>query len=226
MIKNKWLSRDLRKLVCILVLLLCGLRVFSETINLNDGSIISGKIISQDEKEIVVETSFGKVVIKKTDIKNIDYSNSQTIEKKLVRNGAFMFCPLASIFAAALGGSEFVFEGQTAFSEKWALNAIGDIGSISGIFVTALNVGPQYNLTGRYLDGLFFGVYPGYLYATDFINSATSFTALIELGYQGIGKSGFSWGAYIGYYIAPTSSFRYGLKLGYAWPDPWVRIKE
>jgi hypothetical protein len=176
-----------------------------------------GKILSQDEKEVVVETNFGKIVIKKGDIKNIDYSGNQTAEKKLVRNGAFMFRPLATIFMAALGGSEFVFEGQTAFSEKWAMNAVGDIGSVSGIFVTALNLGPQYNLTGKYLDGLFFGVYPGYYYATDFLDSASAFTALIELGYQGIGKSGFAWGAYVGYFLAPTSSFKFGLKVGYTW---------
>lgn len=226
MINNVRLSRNLKKLVCILVLFLCGLYAFSETIHLKDGSIISGKIISQDEKEMVVETNFGRVVIKKSDIKSVDYENNKVTEQKSVRNGAFMFRPLATIFVAALGGSEFVFEGQTAFSEKWAINAIGDIGSIGGIFFTGLNLGPQYNITGRYLDGLYFGLYPGYYYATDFLDTVSALTAMIELGYQGVGESGFSWGAYIGYFIAPTSSFKFGLKIGYAWPDPWVKIKE
>ena len=46
----------------------------AEIVYLQDGSIIKGKILSQDENNITLRTSFGEIRINKADIKSISFS--------------------------------------------------------------------------------------------------------------------------------------------------------
>jgi hypothetical protein len=217
----------MRKILSLVFILLSSV-LFAETIYLKDGTVITGEIASQDETTITVETSYGILSIDKKQIERIDYAetNSDRIieEKPLIKNSAFVVRPLAPIITALAGGSDFIFEGQTAFSKYFALNAIVEFGSISGVFVTCLNVGPQYNINGNYLNGLYIGAYPGYIYATNYYYELMAFSAMFELGYQGVTKSGFTWGTYVGYLLAPNSGVKFGLKIGWAFPDMLVRI--
>ena len=221
----------MKKCIFTALFLLFSIMAFSETIFLKDGTILNGIIKDQNETQITIETSIGDIVVDKSKIEKIEYSSeakndqdnpSRTYAKK----SAFMWRPLPTIVTGILGGADFVFEGQTAFSKMFAINAIVEIGSIDGIMITALNVGPQLNLTGKYLDGLYLGIYPGYLYATDYIDQMYLFTTEFEAGYQGVFKNGISWGAYAGYALSLSSSFKFGLKIGYSFPDFLVKIEE
>lgn len=74
-----------------------GLMVFllvnhasAESISLNDGTTIKGTVISSDEKNIVIETEFGRLTISKDKVVSIEYKeregdkvNSGRVEKKV-----------------------------------------------------------------------------------------------------------------------------------------------
>jgi hypothetical protein len=214
-----------------IVFMIIGMYVFCETVYMKDGSILTGSIISQNEKEIVLKGNLGEIRIDKKQIDKIEYDSELNKKgsneiKKRIANGGFMIRPLASILAGLLGSNDIIFEGMTALNKKIVLNAIGEIATTEGLIATGLNVGIQYNLTGEYLDGLYLGIFPGYIYATDFYDEATAFSAMIELGYQGISKSGFAWGAYVGYTFSVLSNFKFGVKIGWAFPDPLIKISE
>ena len=199
---------------------------FSETIYLKDGNVISGKIINQTEEEVILESEHGELVIKKSNIDRIDYNEATKKEPRIIRNSAFLFRPLATAISPIYGGFEFVLDGQTAFSKNLVINAILDIGTIEDIFFTGLNLGPQYNITGDYLNGFYIGMYPGYLYMTDYYDYEYLFTFMFEVGYQKVNEKGFTWGLYTGYLFAGISSFKFGLKIGFAYPDRWIKVEE
>lgn len=203
----------------------------AETIFLKDGNVINGTIIEQNEDLILVQTNLGNLSIRKATIDRIDFSKTNIpteIDRtqKKVNNSAFLFRPLATILSAALGFTDFVFEGQTSFSRFFTINAIAEIGSVEEIFVFALNIGPQINMLGQYLNGPYIGIYPGFSRATDFYDAYTFFTLMFELGYQGVTESGFTWGTYVGLNFIDEMTFKYGIKLGWAFPDPLIKIEQ
>jgi len=218
----------MRKIITVFVLIIISVNLFAETVYLKDGTVISGKIVNQNEDIVTVETTYGTLSISKSEIDKIDYgvtSNSEAPKgKEIVNNSVFMIRPLATIITGIIGGMDIVFEGQTAFTKSFALNAIGEVGSIGGVLITGMNIGPQYNFASDYLNGPYVGVYPGFFYATDYYYEAFGFTTMLEAGYQGISKNGFSWGAFVGYFIAEIPSFKFGLKIGWAYPDMLVKL--
>jgi hypothetical protein len=135
--------------------------------------------------------------------------------------GLWMARPLATLGAAYLGVFEIVFESQSVIRDKLAINIINDIGfmgeNIEYIF-TGLNVGPQYNITGMGIEGLYIGLYPGiFLMLENYSNDLTLlFTTLAECGYQRIDGL-VAWGGYIGCFYNTGSNalqFKWGLKIG------------
>ncbi len=135
--------------------------------------------------------------------------------------GVWMIRPLATIGATYLGAFEIVYENQTVIHDKITMNAINDIGFIGEnaeyIFV-GLNVGPQYNISGIGLEGLYIGLYPGLflMLESPSNNSVFLFTTMAEFGYQRI-DGPVAWGGFIGYsYDSGSNSlqFKWGLKIG------------
>ncbi len=219
-----------RKVASVMILLLISALSFSETVYLKNGSVISGTITERKEESIVLETQQGKLEILKQNIERIDYSD-QTPSKLRDKNDALIWRPLPTLVGALMGYLEFVFEGQTAFTREWAVTTIADIGSIDGLFVVSLQLGPQYRINGNYLKGFLLGLYPGIGYVTDFIDTVWFFSLTFETGYQWVFNSGFvlgltTGGTYIG--NSPyASDLKYNISahLGYAFKNAWIRAK-
>lgn len=200
----------------------------SETIYLKNGDIVSGKITEIKVESIIVETTQGTLEILKENIEKIEYAETSDLKK---RNSAFIFRPLPTLLGALLGYLEIVFEGQTAFTKEFAITAIGDIGNFGGIFVSVLQLGPQYRPKGDYLQGFILGLYPGIAYATDYVDTFWFFTLTFETGYQWVLDSGFvlgltTGGSYIGGNpYAQIFKFNASAHLGFAFEDPWIKAK-
>ncbi len=76
----------------------------------------------------------------------------------------WMIRPLATVGAAYLGAFEIVYEGQSVIHDKIILNSITHSGfTIKGAEYSyvGINIGPQYNITGRGIEGVYIGIYPG-----------------------------------------------------------------
>jgi len=67
---------------CIICFLFFATSVHAEVIYLKDGSVIKGTIASSSEEAITVKTSTGEMVIKKADIKQVEYGEPKEVEKK------------------------------------------------------------------------------------------------------------------------------------------------
>lgn len=110
---------------------------------------------------------------------------------------AFLFQPLPFIIAPALGGVEFVIEGQSAITKSFALSCTVDSGSIGGVTTLATWIGPQIHPGGRYLEGFYFGVRPGYMtvFGYDIYGYREAFfffSTMVEAGYEWVWDSGFA----------------------------------
>jgi len=220
-----------RKAAFVMILLLIAALSFSETVYLKNGDVLSGTIIETKEKSIVIETQQGKLEILKQNIAKIDYS-AQTPSTLRDKNDALIWRPLPTLVGAMMGYFEFVFEGQTAFSREWAVTSIVDIGSIDGLFVVSLQLGPQYRINGNYLKGFLLGLYPGIGYVTDFIDRVWFFSLTFETGYQWVFNSGFVLGLTTGgSYLSNSpyaNAFKFNISahVGYAFKNAWIRAKQ
>lgn len=116
---------------------------------------------------------------------------------------------------------------MTAYNPWFAINCIGDIRVADGYYGVSGCIGPQFNLSRKYLDGFYIGLYPGYeldlLYG---YGSQNLFYLQTEIGYQKVTKGGFMFGFYTGYTISQESQFKFGVKLGGAFPDPLFKIEK
>jgi len=146
-------------------------------------------------------------------------------------NDALMVDVFPTLVGAAEGYTDIVFEGQTAFSRQWALASIGEVGSISGIQVFNLQIGPQLRPFGAYLNGFLLGVYPGFGYLSLYPISIWFFSFTGETGYQWVFKSGFVLGLTTGFTylnVSPyLSAFKWdlGANVGFAFADPFIAAK-
>jgi hypothetical protein len=215
----------MRKVFLLIGFLCASINIFAERIILSDGTVLVGTIIEQNENEITITTNIGEVIVQKENVERIEYSTNYENDK-IIKNSCLVVRPLATIIAGIIGATDVVFEGQTAITKNFTLTSIGEIGMVRDVLVTGLNIGIQYNFNGKYLDGFYAGIYPGYIYATDFYSQYSSFSGMIDFGYQGVLVNDFIWGAYCGYYIAEASAFKFGLKIGWAFPDPLFRKSE
>ena len=210
-----------------IALIIC-ISLGAEIIHLKNGDIITGTIVETTEDLAVVETEQGKLEIKKEDILKIEYSESNENPIPIIRNSAFILHPISTIRHALNGDISVVVEGQTAFTKNFAITVIAKTGTLDDFFVFAGRIGPLFRLTGSYLDGLFFGVYSGLGYITDWYNMVWQFTISADFGYQQISDSGFLWGIKIGgmSILIPVLSvpgFDWSLYFGFSFEDPWIK---
>lgn len=69
-------------LTAVLIVFISALAM-AETIKLIDGSIIKGKIVSQDERSIIVETALGELKIDKSTVQSIEYRESSPAQPRI-----------------------------------------------------------------------------------------------------------------------------------------------
>lgn len=72
----------MQKYLILLLLIIPLTNVLSDELKLNDGSVIKGEIIKENNNEIIIETSYGKQTIPISDIKEIIRDKSQEIHLK------------------------------------------------------------------------------------------------------------------------------------------------
>ncbi len=78
--------KNLLKILIILVLLFIPIIAFADTLYLNDGSTIEGKIINVTDHNVTIENDLGTLIINKENIQKIEFSESpeeETEEDKL-----------------------------------------------------------------------------------------------------------------------------------------------
>ncbi|MCF7944846.1 MAG: hypothetical protein K9L75_04850 [Spirochaetia bacterium] len=146
-------------------------------------------------------------------------SEPQENNENLINDRAWMNRPLATVMMGFLGGFDLIGENQQSYTEKFALTSIMETGFIDRYTFSGLNYGPQYNLTGKYLDGIYIGIFPGICWIGDGTNSKWGFSTMLEFGFQSIHET-VAWGAYMGYTyttIDEELQFKFGLKIGYAY---------
>lgn len=150
----------------------------------------------------------------------VGFASAQTIEQKpennvKIRKTSLMTRPLATIVSASIGMIDLIYETQYMLNEKVSSDFILEGGMYRDIGFYGINWGINYNLTGTYLDGLYIGAYPGisliYQYQYHF-----GVNALFESGYQHVFADGFLMTCYVGYALAETSGFKFGIKAGFA----------
>ena len=134
-----------------------------------------------------------------------------------VIENAFMFRPIATIESSRLGGLEIMSETPSVPSaSKLGFNAIYTVGFVGNLNFYGSNIGPLYNLMGTGLEGVYIGVYPGFLWVLDEI---LIFTTLAEIGYQRVSDN-IIWGGNIGVFydnVTDAIRFNWGIKIGYAY---------
>ena len=207
----------------------------AETVYLKNGDKLTGTIVEAREDSIILQVAHGTLEILKSDIERIDYTETATDTSagtaEYKRNSAFIWRPLPTIVAAIDGYFDLVFEGQTAFTKEFALTSIAEFGSISGILLWSLQLGPQYRPGGDYLKGFLLGLYPGVGYLTDYLDWLWFFSITLETGYQWVYDSGFTFGLTTGgTYVGGNpyvNAFKFNLSahLGYAYSNPRLRRK-
>ena len=138
-------------------------------------------------------------------------------------NNSFGIRPFATIVSSLIGASDLVIEAETAFSKTASIKVIDEFTKIGDINGFGLNIGPQYTISGSYLDGLKIGFFPGIMLFTSSYDGSMIFpiSLMSELSYQHIFNSGFYLGAYIGYsYILSPLYFgqiKYGAIVGFSY---------
>ena len=218
------MRRRLRRTLGLLLVATAGLAA-ADTIVLTNGDVISGVITETTDETVTIEAEIGTLEIKRSDIRRIEYTDDAG-DSEPIRDGAFILRPLPLILGALIGVTDIVFEGQSAFTEQFALTAIGEIALIGPIFGTSLVVGPQWRPFGGYLEGFFVGVYPGFMLFTDGLSSLTVFAAKAEIGWQWVFDSGFllaasTGGTYVGAgTLFSGTVFNISAHFGFAFPDP------
>ncbi len=65
----------MKKILLIILLLVLPMMVMSETIVLQDGTVIKGKIVKMNDEQVVIETFYGRQLIRKFFIKSIEYES-------------------------------------------------------------------------------------------------------------------------------------------------------
>ena len=84
------------------------------------------------------------------------------------RNGALLLKPLTTVEGAFNNIFAIGIEGQTALDELWAGDAYIEIGDSSNLFLFSGLIGMQARPWGSdFLDGVYFGLYPGYTIILD-----------------------------------------------------------
>lgn len=225
----------MKRIVLTLIFILCTYILSAQNIHLKDGSIIIGEIIAQDSFSLTVKTSHGELNINNGEIQKIEYEKVVEIDVKesksevsYERNGAFIVRPLSTIIMAAAGAFDLYIEGTTAYNSWFALNTLGDISFGSSMISTAICIGPQFNLSRKYLDGFYVGIYPGFQYGyVAGYGKQSSFYLQSEIGYQKVTKQGFLFGFYTGGTFSQEGPmFKIGAKIGGAFPDPLFKIEK
>ncbi|MCX7703415.1 MAG: hypothetical protein N2234_04860, partial [Planctomycetota bacterium] len=56
---------------CVGLLVFLGLSLYADTVYLNDGRVIKGRVVKEDEEEIIVEGKLGRITIRKEEIDKI-----------------------------------------------------------------------------------------------------------------------------------------------------------
>ena len=154
--------------------------------------------------------------------------NNEKESPAKIRNGAVMLSPVPLIVTALSGGLEIAIQGQTAFT-----SAVGATGILSMAFVDdswtfMLRMGPQFRFQRQYLHGGLVGLYPGFGWTTDGVNSSWLFASTAEFGYQWVLDSGFTLAVSTGpsLYVGNGGvSFEWdgNIHVGIAFPDPLFR---
>ncbi|OIN97744.1 hypothetical protein COY52_04270 [Candidatus Desantisbacteria bacterium CG_4_10_14_0_8_um_filter_48_22] len=72
----------MKKTVFLIMILLISLPVCAEEVYLKDGTVISGTITGSDTEIMKVKTSYGEVLVKMSEIKDIEYVKQKREEKK------------------------------------------------------------------------------------------------------------------------------------------------
>ncbi len=227
-----------RRILIVCALLCMAAMAFGETVYLKDGSVLKGSIIAQDAATLTLRTDSGDLSVDKSRVDHIDYgapeesqqSQNAPAAKNYLRNEALTLELLPTAVSAASGYFDLQFEGQSAFGQYFTINTIVEFGQVSGLSLSACNVGPQVSLTGEGLGGLYLGAYPGYMELSDGRgNIAFLFDCYLRAGYQYISKGGFLCGAYAGYLLVPaassTNGFKFGVSIGFAYVSPMIKIE-
>lgn len=232
----------MRKILFILIAIFSFNFVFAETIKLNDGTIITGDVIAFNDETVIVKTDYGQLEIPKSNIQNIDYNTVQPEENKQViqeekeetknvkqeyaKNDAFLFRPLTLFAGIYYNGIDFAFDGLTAFTQHFALNALFEWFANSQMYSISYMLGPQFNLGKKCLDGIYLGLYPGFIWGTNGFTVITDFELLSEIGWQHVANNGFVFTVYTGALLLPEVQLKYGIKIGFAYKSPFVKIKK
>ncbi|MCK5268820.1 MAG: DUF481 domain-containing protein [Spirochaetes bacterium] len=122
------------KKILITLSILISLNCFGETINLKDGSTLSGKIITQNEKSITIENKvIGKLSIQKTNILKIEK------EEKRTRGTVTWMSKFSTGFSLAYGNSDttelngdFKLNVNTMWINEWTLDSSFSYSKIDG----------------------------------------------------------------------------------------------
>ncbi|HEY1407119.1 MAG TPA: hypothetical protein VF857_10965 [Spirochaetota bacterium] len=96
---GKFQSRYGVFILLVIGMFLSPITVSAEGIFLNDGRVVYGRIISQDDKNMQVRTSFGVVNLKKQDIRKIDYELGLGQVTVVIKSGELVTGSLISITA-------------------------------------------------------------------------------------------------------------------------------
>ena len=72
----------MKKYIIIILFIIIPIISFGETITLQDGTVIKGKIISQDKNKVEIETLYGLNTINRLFIKSIEYENLTPVYDK------------------------------------------------------------------------------------------------------------------------------------------------
>ena len=86
-------SRHRSGLVAILALsavLLLPASGIAELIHLHNGDVLQGAVIGASEGSITLKTTYGNLVISKTDIKQIDYQGAEPASEKPLEKGVLV----------------------------------------------------------------------------------------------------------------------------------------
>ncbi len=154
--------------------------------------------------------------------------NNEKESPTRIRNAAVMWRPVPLIVKALSGGFEIAIQGQTAFT-----SAVGATGILSMAFVDdswtfMFRIGPQSRFQRQYLHGGLIGLYPGFGWTTDGVNSSWMFASSAEFGYQWVLDSGLTVAVSTGpslLYVGKDVSFEWdgNIHVGIAFPDPLFR---
>ena len=175
-------------------LMLSSTLICADTVYLKNGKVAVGTIVETENEFIVIQTNQEEVEIPKEDIVKVEFTDRFTEQQG--RTFALAIRSPGETFWRLLNRHIFIsLQGQIALTHRFAINTIGTTGSLEDGYFGQLQMGFQYRRYGKFLDGFFWGLYPGIGYRSDLIDSnyndsSLYFILIFEHGHQWIGKSG------------------------------------